>query len=388
MDEHSEEPVEADWESVEHPQQSSDRAPQSLHPLDSVSGCPLIVRCAGAVWVLLGAVYLLGFCDDRIARMSAQFHGSGLLQPQVAALIWLGVVLAVGVLVAGLSVACGIVRDTKWVSLVLGLMGFLTLVFGAGMLIWGIATAPQAFDRTADFSRVTDGTAVAVLGVGFLAAASLALIGRGRYRLWRTGRARSRFAALHEATVVLCGLLAGGYAWYDRQPEWHKLASAKGEFEIDLPAEPRADMAILNEGRRHATLMFEGTVLPAFSEEYLITYHHSQATTLVLAPPRFRPNIRPYPNTGNPWAHLQPILESLGENRDVSRVKLGSSTTIFRRAAMEAELEFKDGRVGLALVVDSHQYVYLLTACGPPSEAGMARYRRFIKSFQLPRLDP
>lgn len=204
----------------------------------------------------------------------------------------------------------------------------------------------------------------------------------------KTSRRRSRLSRRVVAAVGLLLLVAalGGFYHYDQQPRWRVHESTEGAFRVDLPAAPRDDMHEITGTERTANRLLEGTLLSSRSEEYTIA-SVPIPTFQSLGPVRSVAGIRPYPiGAGSEVAsgrYLDQTLMALRRASGVQRVTLGPRTTVADFPAMDAELELTNGGVGLARAVVSGSREYVLVACGPQTEAGMQRYRRFIDSFAV-----
>ncbi|HEY1188120.1 MAG TPA: hypothetical protein VGE74_10710 [Gemmata sp.] len=188
--------------------------------------------------------------------------------------------------------------------------------------------------------------------------------------------------AIAVALVAVAGAAVAGYRWQHLQPQWQTHTSTYGQYRVELPAAPRADMVEVIGNKILSAAQVEGTVLVSRSEEYVVVYTPDNWVPASLGPIAARPNIRPYPQfPPEPESVCRSRLVELGRLPGIQKVTVGPARRVAGRTVMDAELELINGGIGLARVDVSASRVYVLTACGPASETARARFRRFLDSF-------
>lgn len=304
--------------------------------------------------------------------LASQTPAASWLTPQTRGyLSWAELLIGIGSLAAGLRIGCGIARSPLLTSGLSVFVGLLHLALG--FVLFALSPLDELNVSPAlGQTRVYGGKVCVGLGCAFLVSAALGFTGRRAYLKWRAGRVPRR-----SRTLALVGLVivAGGYRWYQWQPHWHTYTSTAGGFTIELPAPVRPEMADYTEEKWSKKI--EGTLLPAHPEEYIVadfSYPRSGYQSLP------RVGLRPYPIGPDRVLHSDlPYLLPSSKDRTMNLTE-GS---VNGHAALDAEFELPDGRIGMVRVIKSNGRMYILSARGPRTDAGKQRCRRFIDSFAL-----
>lgn len=143
------------------------------------------VRAAGVLWVLVGALFVLGSCGGAVASVMIRAKQPGPMQtnPVEGCTTWVGVLMGVGFFIAGLRVVRGSAPDTLVTSILSILVGVPYLGLGVMAVVLSGNPPPKAHPSLM-VAMLVGGIISVVVGCGLLLPAGLGLAGRSRYREW------------------------------------------------------------------------------------------------------------------------------------------------------------------------------------------------------------
>lgn len=165
-------------------------------------------------------------------------------------------------------------------------------------------------------------------------------------------------------TAAACG---GAFVML-RKENWRPHASPRGGFTVELPADPRHDMAELAKTRHQPNVSIEGTLLIGRLEEYSVVYTD-------------------VPVMGNPNATLDAAVQGMkkGEGGEAPVAVLSEKpVAVSGYPGREIVFSHPDGGTYQARLVVAGGRLYIATAGGPwMTAAGNPRTRRFLDSFRI-----
>ncbi|MFO0821687.1 MAG: hypothetical protein U0792_00845 [Gemmataceae bacterium] len=165
-------------------------------------------------------------------------------------------------------------------------------------------------------------------------------------------------------TCACCGLAAVLLP----PPDWQEHESVKGGFRVDLPAEPRDDMARrvrTQPGRKHDGV--EGTFLWTRSENFVVAYR----------------DVAPDLNKSASQFLDDEIAAITFDDNIVKPIDRDEECEIQGFPARKFEYQFRNGGVVTGRVILAGQRVYVLVAGGRFTSSGDENVELFLDSFRI-----
>lgn len=169
--------------------------------------------------------------------------------------------------------------------------------------------------------------------------------------------------------ILTCCCGSGVTMYVAFGPEWREVRSEAGGYTVDLPADPRDDMAqfAAKHGPVQPGVKYDGTILIGRLEEYSIVYAD------------IAPKVR---RTNTDEEILDSAVEGMKNAKPGPVVRASKAVTVSGFPGRELELQV-DGQKLLARVVVADTRLYTIVAGGPLARRGEDRLRRFVDSFKL-----
>ncbi|MDB5310135.1 MAG: hypothetical protein JWO38_4337, partial [Gemmataceae bacterium] len=153
------------------------------------------------------------------------------------------------------------------------------------------------------------------------------------------------------------------------QAKWRPHQSDRGGFKVDLPAEPRADMADLAKAKHQPNVSVEGTLLLGKLEEYSVVYADVEPATRQLL---------------TDDAILEEAVKGLNKDTPGLQVLRDDPATVSGFPAREVVFTHPNGGTYTCLIVIADTRLYIASAGGPwVTAAGNDRVRRFLDSLRV-----
>jgi hypothetical protein len=175
-------------------------------------------------------------------------------------------------------------------------------------------------------------------------------------------------ALLGLVLLLGCGGIIGAVIWAGG-PKWREYRSPAGGYTVDLPADPRPDMAQIaaKHGPVQPGVTYEGTILLGRLEEYSVVYTD------------IAPDVRAA-NTDDRLLDL--MTDGIKNAEPPARIRSSKNVTVSGYPGRELEID-AGGQHLLARVVVTRTRLYTVISGGPLTAANEPRVRRFVESFML-----
>ena len=170
------------------------------------------------------------------------------------------------------------------------------------------------------------------------------------------------FGVVGLGVVTCCGGL-----FLVLQPKWRTHTSDRGGFAVELPADPRDDMAKLAGLKNQPGAAVEGTILFIKLEEYGVIYSD-------IDPPVRR--------TMTDDQIIDETVKGLLTDEPGSKLRRSTPVVVSGFPAREVVFDGPDGSA-MARVVVADTRLYVVIAGGPGGSAENERVRRFLDSFRV-----